>query len=245
MELQRLATTGLHVVRGHLAPLAVLLLSGALLLSPQGVAAQDARDFNLQNASGATIIELYVSNQNASAWGSNILRGAVPPGGMAPVRFANPLTTGGFVPCVYDIRAVTGDRQAFETTMDLCSGDIVSFPAQFDRAASGGPPLGIAGIPQGQVGQNQPLFFLLQNTSPANIAGGEPVPQRFGGLERRIRRGDSAGTDGTYRLHLARLPVRHARPDQQWPVQRTAQPRSVHPGAHPLPIISSPSKEFC
>jgi hypothetical protein len=169
MELQRLATAALRVVRGHLAPLAVLLLSGALLLGAQGVAAQDVRDFNLQNASGATIIELFVSNQNASDWGSNILRGAIPPGGVSPVRFQNPRTAGGFVPCVYDIRAVTGDRQAFETTIDLCTGDVVMFPAQFDRAASGGPPLGIAGIPQGQ--GVQPIFFLLQNTSPLTVLG--------------------------------------------------------------------------
>jgi len=165
MRLQGVRRSALRVVEGHLASLAALLLGATLLLSPRGAAAQDLRNFNVQNSSGLTIVEFYVSEQNRTDWGDNVLIGPIPPGGVGFIRFSG-RSPSGFVPCAYDMLAVTNDGQTFEARgMDVCAGDFLAFPAQFTFAGSvrpGGP------VQSGVVIRE---FFWLQNTSPVAIVG--------------------------------------------------------------------------
>src|SRR5687768_11830830 len=97
MRFQGFPRAALRPVRGRVAALAAALLSATLLLSPQGAAAQDVRDFTFQNSSAWMIVSLNVSPVNRSDWGPNILSRAVPPGQSINVTF-NPLhhLSGGF-----------------------------------------------------------------------------------------------------------------------------------------------------
>ena len=129
----------LRLVHRRAAPLAALLLGTTLLLSPRVASAQDARDFRIQNQSGSTIVELYVSPVSDPNWGSNILQGVIAPGQAARVVFPS---GDRFFTCNYDVEVITNDRQTrAATNLDLCSGEFLFYPGMFDRTASPGSPL--------------------------------------------------------------------------------------------------------
>jgi len=148
-------------------PLAALVLGATLLVSPRGASAQDARDFRIQNQSGATIIELYVSPVSDPNWGANILRGAIPPGQAARIVFPS---GDRFFTCNYDVEVVTNDGQTRAATdMDLYSGDFLFYPSQFDRGASGRQ--------SGSLPQAVPVQPAVTVPQPANVPQPAPVPQ--------------------------------------------------------------------
>jgi hypothetical protein len=167
MRLQSFPYSALRLVQRRAAPLAALLLGATLLASPRGAAAQDARDFRIQNQSGATIVELYVSPVSDPNWGPNILRGAIPPGQAARVVFPS---GDRFFTCNYDVEVVTNDGQTrAATNMDLCSGEFLFYPSNFDRAASGRQ--------SGSGPQAVPIQPAVTVPQAATVPQPAPVPQ--------------------------------------------------------------------
>jgi len=156
----------LRLAPRRVAPLAALLLSAALLLGPSGAAAQDERNFTLQNSSGSNLVVLQLSPTNVTNWGPNILRSPVGPGQSTRVTFGG---GGGFVPCQYDIRVTMQDGQVGTSTQDLCTLDVVMFPAQFYRVGSAPAAPAQTFQQPGQTFQQSPQiqltggFFTLQN----------------------------------------------------------------------------------
>src|SRR5262245_9085507 len=107
-------------LRGRVALLAALLLGTTLSLTPQGAAAQgDIRDFNLQNLSALTIVDVRVTPIQAFSWGPNLLTGGslIQPGQSMAIRFG--LAPGNVVTCDYDVGVITNDGRASEFSANL------------------------------------------------------------------------------------------------------------------------------
>lgn len=73
-------------------------------------------DFRIVNNSGFVLMELYVSPQSSSQWGSDVLgRNVIESPGSAMVRFPK-----GGSECVYDIRMVFDDGDVLTDQQNLC-----------------------------------------------------------------------------------------------------------------------------
>ncbi len=85
----------------------------------------DPRDFTLVNASGTTILELYVSHVSENTWGADILgRDILPAGESTPIVFPDPEP--GI--CTYDIKVtVQGGGEGKLEAVNLCTIGTVTF----------------------------------------------------------------------------------------------------------------------
>src|SRR4051794_21410239 len=122
MESAKFARSVRSLLRGGVAPLAALLVGAALVLTPRGAAAQsDVRDFNLQNASALTIVDVRVTPRQVVSWGPNLLTGgtAIQPGQSLAIRFGH--APGSAVTCDYDVGVIANDGRTGEISANLCS----------------------------------------------------------------------------------------------------------------------------
>jgi len=83
-----------------------MLAAIAAMLLPAAAHA-DERNFILQNATGRTIAEMYVSPANVNEWEENVLSGEVPDEENVVVRFVDDVDA-----CVYDLKIVHDDGDA-------------------------------------------------------------------------------------------------------------------------------------
>ena len=106
-----------------------LLLSAALSLalvlpSAATVAAQDIRDFVIQNASASEVTELWVAASDSDSWGEQILSTPIPAlGGMREIVFPYPAPG----VCLYWVHAVHADGETSELRdVNLCQTFLIT-----------------------------------------------------------------------------------------------------------------------
>lgn len=101
------------------------MLALALVVSSVSTAFADPRDFELINATGKPIIQVFVAPSNMDDWGDDILgTGILPAGNAVTIKFAR-FTEGN---CYYDIKVVVDTGGEGELNqVNLCETTTVTF----------------------------------------------------------------------------------------------------------------------
>ena len=104
--------------------LAVALSLALTLSTAAGAAAQDIRDFVIQNASVSEVTELWVAASDSETWGEQILSTPIPAlGGMREIVFPYPAPG----VCLYWVHATHADGETSELRdVDLCQTFLIT-----------------------------------------------------------------------------------------------------------------------
>jgi hypothetical protein len=101
-------------------------LALTMVVASVSTAFADPRDFELVNASGRDIAEIYVAPSNMDDWGDNLIpeMKVLPNGNAVPIAFQR-YTEGD---CYYDIKVITTDGAEGEMNqVNLCETTTVTF----------------------------------------------------------------------------------------------------------------------
>jgi hypothetical protein len=101
-------------------------LALTMVVTSVSTAFADPRDFELVNASGHDIAEIYVAPSNMDDWGDNLIPDGkvLPSGNKVPIAFKR-YTEGD---CYYDVKVITGDGAEGEMNqVNLCETTTVTF----------------------------------------------------------------------------------------------------------------------
>ena len=102
------------------------VLALMLVVASVSTAFADPRDFELVNASGRDIAEIYVAPSNMDDWGDNLIPDGkvLPNGNKVPIAFQR-YTEGD---CYYDVKVITTDGGEGELNqVNLCETTTVTF----------------------------------------------------------------------------------------------------------------------